>query len=329
MIKTGLRQLISAHGVSGEEEQVRGVIRQMAEPYADDITEDVLGNLIVHQRGGGKKIMLAAHMDSVGIIVTHIEKNGFLRFGAIGGLEPKAIYQTMVRFPNGAMGVIAVDENKEEKEFQLSDLYLDIGAKDQEQAKTMVSVGDTAAFAGPIWDVGERVMGPYLDNRAGCAALLEVMKRTQRPANDLYYVFTTQEEVGMRGAKPAAWSVEPEYALAVDVTCPDDQPGALHEATTKVGGGAAIKRMDHSVLCHREVVAKLRQLAEAGQIPVQDDILKTGGTDAGVIHVSRGGVRTGGVSIPCRYTHSQTELIDLADWEACVDLIQAFCESEF
>lgn len=329
MIKTGLRQLISAHGVSGEEEQVRGVIRQMAEPYADDITEDVLGNLIVHQRGGGKKIMLAAHMDSVGVIVTHIEKNGFLRFGAIGGLEPKAIYQTMVRFPNGAMGIIAVDENKEEKEFQLSDLYLDIGAKDQEQAKTMVSVGDTAAFAGAVCANGSRVMGPYLDNRAGCAALLEVMKQTQHPTNDLYYVFTTQEEVGMRGAKPAAWSVEPEYALVVDVTCPDDQPGALHEATTKVGGGAAIKLMDHSVLCHREVVAKLRQLAQERQIPVQDDILKTGGTDAGVIHVSRGGVRTGGVSIPCRYTHSQTELIDLADWEACVHLIQAFCESEF
>ena len=193
----------------------------------------------------------------------------------------------------------------------------------------MVMVGDTAAFAGALSGNGNRIMGPYLDNRAGCAVLLEAMQQTQHPAKDLYYVFTTQEEVGMRGAKPAAWAVDPEYALAVDVTCPDDQPGALHEATTKIGGGAAIKIMDHSVLCHRDVVAKLRQLADEKDIPAQDDLLKVGGTDAGVIHVSRGGVRTGGVSIPCRYTHSQTELIDLADLEACVKLVQAFCESEF
>ena len=328
-MKNLLETLTRAHGVSGDERAIRATIRQAAEPYADDITEDALGNLIVHQKGAGKKIMLAAHMDSVGVIVTHIEKSGFLRFGAIGGLESKALYQTMVRFQNGTVGVIAVEESKEEKEFKLADLYIDIGARDRDEAKTMVTVGDTAAFAGALSGNGNRVMGPYLDNRAGCAVLLETMKQTQHPTNDLYYVFTTQEEVGMRGAKPAAWAVDPEYALAVDVTCPDDQPGALHEATTKLGGGAAIKIMDHSVLCHREVVAKLRQLAAEKKIPAQDDLLKVGGTDAGVIHVSRGGVRTGGVSIPCRYTHSQTELIDLADLEACVKLVQAFCESEF
>ena len=240
-MKKLLETLTRAHGVSGDESAIRATIRQAAEPYADDITEDALGNLIVHQKGVGKKIMLAAHMDSVGVIVTHIEKSGFLRFGAIGGLEAKALYQTMVRFPNGTVGVIAVEENKEEKEFKLSDLYLDIGASDRDEAKTMVSVGDTAAFAGALCWNDSRVMGPYLDNRAGCAVLLEAMQQTQHPANDLYYVFTTQEEVGMRGAKPAAWAVDPEYALAVDVTCPDDQPGALHEATTKIGGGAAIK----------------------------------------------------------------------------------------
>ncbi len=328
-MKKRLETLTRAHGVSGDESAIRAAIRQAAEPYADDITEDALGNLIVHQKGSGKKIMLAAHMDSVGVIVTHIEQNGFLRFGAIGGLEAKALYQTMVRFQNGTVGVIAVEESKEEKEFKLTDLYIDIGARDREEAKTMVMVGDTAAFSGALSGNGNRVMGPYLDNRAGCAVLLETMQQTQHPTNDLYYVFTTQEEVGMRGAKPAAWAVDPEYALAVDVTCPDDQPGALHEATTKLGGGAAIKIMDHSVLCHREVVARLRQLAAEKKIPAQDDLLKVGGTDAGVIHVSRGGVRTGGVSIPCRYTHSQTELIDLADLEACVKLVQAFCESEF
>ena len=237
-MKKRLETLTRAHGVSGDESAIRAAIRQAAEPYADDITEDALGNLIVHQKGAGKKIMLAAHMDSVGVIVTHIEQNGFLRFGAIGGLEAKALYQTMVRFQNGTVGVIAVEESKEEKEFKLTDLYIDIGARDREEAKTMVMVGDTAAFSGALSGNGNRVMGPYLDNRAGCAVLLETMQQTQHPTNDLYYVFTTQEEVGMRGAKPAAWAVDPEYALAVDVTCPDDQPGALHEATTKLGGGA-------------------------------------------------------------------------------------------
>ena len=129
-MKKRLETLTRAHGVSGDESAIRAAIRQAAEPYADDITEDALGNLIVHQKGAGKKIMLAAHMDSVGVIVTHIEQNGFLRFGAIGGLEAKALYQTMVRFQNGTVGVIAVEESKEEKEFKLTDLYIDIGARD-------------------------------------------------------------------------------------------------------------------------------------------------------------------------------------------------------
>lgn len=328
-MKQLLEKLICAHGVSGDEKEIRQVIRQEVEGMADEIAEDVLGNLIVHKKGDGPKIMLAAHMDSIGVIVTHIEENGFLRFGAIGGLEPKALYQTMVRFRNGVCGVIAVEEEKEEKEFKLADLYLDIGAKSKEQAQSMVMVGDTAAFAGPFCANGDRFMGPYMDNRAGCVVLIEALRQIKNPGNDLYFVFTTQEEVGIRGAKPVAWAVDPEYALAVDVTSPDDVPGALHQGTTKLGGGAAIKVMDHSVLCNTDVVTRLRQLAKEGQIPAQSDLLQVGGTDAGAIHVSRGGVRTGGVSVPCRYTHSQTELIDLNDLAACARLVQAFCESEF
>lgn len=328
-MKQLLEKLICAHGVSGDEQEIRQVIQREVEGLADEITEDVLGNLIVHKKGAGSRLMLAAHMDSIGIIVTHIEESGFLRFGAIGGLEPKAIYQTMVRFRNGICGVIAVDEDKEEKEFKLADLYLDIGAKSRTAARSMVMVGDTAAFVGPFCANGDRFMGPYMDNRAGCVVLIEALRQIRNPVNDLYFVFTTQEEVGIRGAKPVAWAVDPEYALAVDVTSPDDVPGALHQATTRLGDGAAIKVMDHSVLCHPDVVARLRQLAQDQNIPAQSDLLKVGGTDAGAIHVSRGGVRTGGVSVPCRYTHSQTELIDLTDLEACARLVQAFCESEF
>ena len=158
--------------------------------------------------------------------------------------------------------------------------------------------------------------------------MLQAMQGLESPKNDLYFVFTTQEEVGLRGAKPVAWALEPDYALVVDVTCPDDVPGALHEGTTALGAGAAIKVMDHSVIAHPAVVARLSQLAEKRKIPVQRDLLKVGGTDGGAIHVSRSGIFTGGISIPCRYTHTPAEMIDRTDLDACVQLIQVFCESE-
>ena len=326
--KTLLKSLIQAHGPSGDEGEVRQRIREAAEPFADEVTEDVMGNLIAHKTGPGPKVMLAAHMDSVGVIVTHIEDSGFLRFGALGGLEAKALYQTAVRFRNGVSGVISVEENKAEKEFKLADLYIDIGASDGAAAKKLVSVGDSAVFCGPPLENGETVIGPCLDNRAGCAVLIQVMEGLTRVPNDLYFVFTAQEEVGLRGAKPAAWALEPDYALVVDVTCPDDVPGALHDGTTALGKGAAIKVMDHSVIAHPVVVERLTALAEGLEIPAQRDLLRTGGTDGGAIHVSRTGVLTGGVSIPCRYTHTPTELIHWKDYDACVRLIQAFCESE-
>jgi endoglucanase len=154
------------------------------------------------------------------------------------------------------------------------------------------------------------------------------MKQMKNTENDLSFVFTTQEEVGTRGAQPAAYALEPDYALVVDVTCPDDIPGALHEGTTAVGKGAAIKIMDHSVISSPSVVQKLNQLAQEKNISAQNDVLTCGGTDGGPIHRSRSGVLTGGVSVPCRYTHAPVELIDLNDLEECVRLVCAFCESE-
>lgn len=323
-----LCNLLAAHGPSGDEGAVRDAIRKLVTPLADEVTVDVMGNLIAHKKGPGSRVMLAAHMDSVGIIVTHIEDSGFIRFGSLGGLEAKALYQTAVRFRSGVGGVISVEEEKAEQEFKSGDLYLDIGAVDGAQARAMVSVGDTAVFCGTVLENGTKVIAPYLDNRAGCAALIQAMEGLGDTPNDLYFVFTAQEEVGLRGAKPVAWALEPDYALIVDVTCPDDVPGAAHDGTTAVGKGAAIKVMDHAVICHPAMVERLSALAKEGKIPVQRDLLRTGGTDGGAVHVSREGVLTGGVSIPCRYTHTPTELMDWKDFDACVRLIQAFCEEE-
>lgn len=319
---------MAAHGVSGDEEDIRALIKLSCLSQADDIQTDAMGNLIVHRRGDGPKIMLAAHMDSVGCIVTHIEKGGFLRFAQAGGLDPASILQAPVRFRNGVTGLISVNDNQVGKELKLSHLFIDVGAKDADEVKELVSVGNTAAFATPFLKNGSKVISPYMDNRAGCAVLIETLNSLKDRNNDLYFVFTVQEELGMRGAGAACFAIEPDWAIAVDVTCPDDLPGPLHEGTTALLKGAAIKVMDHSVICSRQVIDQLKFLAVEREIPFQMDLMSCGGTDAGPMHTSRGGVLTGGVSIPCRYTHAPTELIDTTDFDACVHLLTAFCESE-
>ncbi len=323
-----LERLTRAFGVSGDEGEIRALIRREAEAYADESTVDPMGNLLVHRAGPGPKVLLAAHMDGVGVMVTHCEKEGVLRFAPVGGLDPATLLQVPVRFRNGVRGLISCDDNKLGKELKWADLFLDIGAKDKAEAETLVSPGDTAAYDAPFFRAGNRVVSPYLDDRAGCGALLAVLRALGERKNDLYFAFATQEEVGTRGAGPAGFAVRPDYAIVVDVTCPDDIPGALHEGTTALGKGAAVKVMDHSIICHLEVVERLLKLAEEKNIPAQRDVLTCGGTDGGPISRSRTGVKTGGVSIPCRYTHAPTELMDLDDFSACVELITAFCESE-
>ena len=173
------------------------------------------------------------------------------------------------------------------------------------------------------------MISPYLDNRVSCAILLQVLEKLpENCPNDLYFVFSTQEEVGLRGSKTAAYAIEPDYALAVDVTDVDDTPGTDRCGTVQLGKGAAIKLMDHSVICHSEVVKELDLTALERGIAVQRDILRAGGTDAGAIHVSRTGVKTGGVSVPCRYIHTPVEMVDLSDVQACVELVSAFVQKK-
>lgn len=322
-----LCMLDSAHGPSGDEGDIRAVIHQLARPWADEITSDVMGNLVARKKGSGPKVMFAAHMDSIGFIVTHIEKEGFLRVGKLGGISPKDVLNTPVRFKNGVRGVLVAEEKAEDK-LKLEDCYIDIGARDEEQARSLVQVGDTAVYDTAVTEVNGRVISPYLDDRIACAILLKAMEQVGPCENDLYFVFTVQEEVGTRGAKTAAWSVDPDYGIAVDVTDVDDTPGSAKYGTCKLGRGAAVKVMDSSVICHPEVVKALEQCAQDKGIAVQRDIIRAGGTDAGPIHVTRTGVRTGGISMPCRYIHTPTEMADLSDVQSCVDLTVAFAQAK-
>lgn len=321
-----LKILNEAHGPSGDEGGIREKIASLARPWADEVMTDTLGSLIVHKNGDGPRVMFAAHMDSIGLIVTHIEKEGFLRVGRLGGVAPREAAYTPVRFKNGVQGVFVPEEKADFGKLKLDECFIDIGARDEAGAKTMVQVGDTCVYDQPVRIQGDRVTAPYLDNRMACAVLLAALERMKTPACDLYVVFTVQEEVGLRGARTATWWVEPDVGIAMDVTDVDDTPGSEKTGTTQLGKGAAIKVMDSSIICHPDVVARLWSLAQAQNIPAQRDILRSGGTDAGAIHTTRLGVKTGGISIPCRYIHTPAETASLADAEACVRLAVAFAQ---
>lgn len=321
-----LKRLNEAHGPSGDEREIREKIAELARPYADEVTTDTLGNVIVHKRGNGPKVMFAAHMDSIGFIVTHIDKEGFLRVGRLGGIAPKEAAYTPVRFQNGVRGVFVPEEKSDFGKLKLDQCFVDIGANDEAEAKRLVQVGDTCVYDQPVQVLEDRVISPYLDDRIACAVLLTALERMEAPACDLYFAFTVQEEVGLRGAKTAGWWIEPDVGIAVDVTDVDDTPGSEKYGTTRLGKGAAIKVMDSSIICHPDVVAKLENAAGAQGIPVQRDIMRAGGTDAGAIHTTRLGVRTGGISIPCRYIHTPVEIADRKDVEACVRLAVAFAQ---
>lgn len=323
-----MKQLAAAHGPSGDEGDIRAAIAELARPYADEVSTDTMGSLIVHKKGNGPKVMLAAHMDSIGFIVTHIEKEGYLRVGRLGGISPKEAAYAPVRFKNGVQGVFVPEEKADFGKLKLDECYLDIGAADDAEAGKMVQVGDTAVYDLPVAINGCKAISPYMDNRISCAILLSVLEQLPSSPNDLYFVFTTQEEVGLRGSRTAAWAIDPDYGIAVDVTDVDDTPGSEKSGTVKLGRGAAVKVMDSSVICHPAVIAKLEEAAKSQGIPVQRDILRAGGTDAGAIHTTRMGVLTGGVSVPCRYIHTPVEMVDLRDVDSCVKLLLAFAGME-
>ncbi len=325
-----LKELTAEFGPSGCEKDVRNYIADLVAPFADDVKTDTMGNLIVHKRGDGARMMFSAHMDSVGMIVTHIDDNGWLRFGALGGLEPLDIRRQRVLFANGVRGVVSVPEDKEENgNLKLTDFYIDIGAVNREQAEKMVRLGDSCVYDSPFWEQNGRVFSKYLDNRSGCAMLILALMQIKNPKYDLYFVFSAQEEVGVRGVRPAAFEIDPDIGIAVDVTCSDDLPGSTHCCSSVLGKGSAVKRKDGSVICQPEVIHWMNCIAEENNISVQQDVMRSGGTDAGGLLCNRGGVYTGGICIPCRYTHAPIEVCDLSDIESGVRFAVALAESEF
>ena len=315
-----MKKLSLFYAPSGREKGITEFIKKETEAYYDEAYTDNLGNLIVHKKGSGKKIMFAAHADEIGIVVTFIDDKGYLRFSDVGGLYTKYLSGRRVVFANGTEGVIFTEPKNDKN--KLLNMYIDIGAKTKEEAEKSVNVGDMAVFCGGFTEQNGVIIGKALDNRAGCYALIEALKKVDS-GNDLYFVFTTQEEVGLRGARTAAYGIDPDIAIAVDVTDTGDTPKS-DAVAVKMGEGAAVKVMDYSVICDSDVKNTLLKLAEDKKIKHQLEVMTEGGTDAGVIHFARGGVKTGGISIPTRYIHSPSEMIAKSDLEAVIELIAAF-----
>ncbi|MDO5142794.1 MAG: M20/M25/M40 family metallo-hydrolase [Eubacteriales bacterium] len=317
-----------AFGPSGREDAVREAIAAIAGAYIDDITTDALGNLICRKKGSGKKLLFAAHMDSIGVVANYIDEKGFIRFSQVGGLFYGDLINITVRFANGTRGVISYEEKTPFKELTLDGLFIDIGARDRASAEALVQVGDFAVFDAPRFEQNGVLCGPYLDDRIGCVALLLALEQLAdvQTDNDLYFVFTAQEEVGLRGAGAAAFAVEPAVAVAVDVTDTGDLPEQKAPMAVALGKGPAIKVMDRSVICTPAVCAALEQAGADCGIATQREILRFGGTDTAALQRTRAGVQVGAVSIPTRYIHSPSEMCAVSDVEQAATLLARFAQ---
>ncbi|MGM0420503.1 MAG: M42 family metallopeptidase [Bacillota bacterium] len=324
-----LQKMTSGFGPAGQENFIRDIIKDEIKDHVDEMRVDKLGNLIAYKKGNGtgKKIMLAAHMDEIGIMITHIDDEGFLRFTTVGGVNPKNLVNRNFVFNDMLVGTVGVEKLDSYNDLKLDKLFLDIGAKNREEAKKQVSIGDVAVYQRNFNHNIDRVITNSLDDRAGCTVLISMLQELEQSEHDIYAVFTVQEEVGTKGAGPAAFGIEPDFALALDVTATGDTPEA-HTMDVKLGEGAAIKVMDRGSIAHPGIKRLLADLAEKNNIAYQYEVLEFGATDARSIQLSRGGVPSGTISIPTRYIHSPAEMLDLKDLESCRDLVLQFILSD-
>jgi endoglucanase len=323
-----LKKLTDAFGVSGREDEINAVITELVKDYADEIKYDGIDNVIAVKKGNGKdkkKIMVSAHKDEIGFMIMSIDSDGYINLRPIGGIPVSLSIGNRIIFKNGTVGVLSFKKDSENiKNNNVGDMFADIGAKNKEDALNYVKPGDVGSYYGPLCELkNDRVIAKALDNRIGCYIAIKTMMENTKPYNDIYYVFTSQEELGLKGATVASRVVKPDIAVAVDVTSSFDTP-VTKEGNSVLGGGAAIKIMDRSVICDEKLISIMQDICKKSEIAYQSDILAAGGTDAGAIYTSNEGVRTGGISIPMRYVHGPVGMVDMNDVKACISLLKGF-----
>ncbi len=331
-----LRKLTEASGVSGNEKEVRNLILNEIKDSVDEYKVDRLGNLIAIKKGSSKypKIMLAAHMDEVGLMVKAIDENGFIKFLPVGGIDSRVLVSKVVEIgTNRVKGVIGAkaihlqEPDERKKALKPKQLYIDIGAKSKSEAEKVVSVGDYISFASKYVEFGrDLVKAKALDDRVGCGILIELLKHQYD--STIMAVFTTQEELGFRGAGVAAYSLNPDIALVIEgTTCHDitdiDEP----DFATRLGAGPALSIMDRATYFSKPIINKLVEVAKNQNIKFQFRKTTMGGNDAGAIHLTREGIPSAGISVPCRYIHSPSSVMSKSDYTECIKLVKGFLDN--
>jgi tetrahedral aminopeptidase len=322
-MKSLLKKLAETASPSGFENRIRDLIRSEIASVSSDVKVDSLGNLIVRigkKTTNGMKVMIAAHMDEIGLMVSHVEKNGLVRFTNLGAIFPRYMEGNRALFLNGTIGSIQTDRPEDLTKIQsIEKLFIDVGATSEKDCP--VKIGDVAVIERGFTDLGKRVISKALDNRSSCAVMIETMKQIKNTPHELVFVFSTQEEVGTRGAQTSAYSIDADLGIALDVTPTGDILGIKMQVS--LGEGPAIKVRDQGMIADPKVVRWIEDTANKNKIPYQMEVLDVGSTDARIMQINRAGMLAGAISIPCRYVHSPSEMVDMDDLKNTVSLLSA------
>ena len=334
-----LKSLSEVAGPSGFETRIREMIINEIKADVDSVTTDNMGNLVAFRKGkSDKKLMIAAHMDEIGFIVTHIDDNGFLKFATLGGFDPKTLtaQRVIVHGKKDVIGVMGakpihvMTPEERDKKVTVKDFFIDLGMTKQE-VDEIIEVGTPISRERECIEMGSCINGKSLDNRIAVYILIETIKQLKNKELpfDTYFTFTVQEEVGLRGAQVAALNIQPDYAIALDTTIAYDVPGSCpQEQITKLGEGPGIKIMDSSVICHAGFVAFMKSVAQKNNIPFQAEIMQGGGTDTSMLQkMVAGGAIAGAVSIPTRHLHQVIESVHKDDVENSIRLLSCITDS--
>ena len=335
-----LRKLTDAHGVPGQEDAIRDIVRAELKGICD-FQVDSMGSLHcvkkANQKGGGKKLMIAAHMDEIGFVVKHIDGSGFLRLQTLGGWDPRMMnaQRVFVHTKNGSLNGVMMygtkpkhmltDAEANAKQ-EAANFFVDLGLTGDE-AKKQVRLGDMVTMNRQFQQMGNLFTNKCMDDRVGVYVMIEALKACKDHAVDVHAVATVQEEIGLRGAAASGWAIAPDVCIALDITLANDIPGIQdQDHVTRLGEGAAIKFLDSSLICHPKVFNHFRTIAEKKKIKHQIEILPAGGTDAGAVQRLHGGIPSLTLSIPTRYVHTVNETVHGGDVDACVDLLARYIE---
>ena len=333
-----LSEICETPGAPGFEDRIRKVVLKEIESLVDEFSVDNLGNVTAIKKGkdSSKKVMLGAHMDEIGFIVTHIDENGFVRFHTLGGFDPKTLtaQRVIVHGKKDLMGVMGskpihvMTAEERTKMPKTTDYFIDMGMS-KEEVEKYIEVGNPITRERGLIEMGDCVNCKSIDNRVSVFILIEVLKQLQEVPYDVYAVFTVQEEVGLRGANVSALNINPDFGFGIDTTIAFDVPGAsAHEKVTELGKGTAIKIMDSQTICDHRMVSFMKKTADKHSITWQPEILPAGGTDtAGIQRMTPGGSIAGAVSIPTRHIHQSIEMANKKDIKGSIDLLVA-CLSE-